>query len=132
MSGRRFDRVPHPLIILSMTRRRVVYNKLVRDLIPSRLAKLHIPFKARVADAHELPALTIAKVREELNELEQAQSPVEVLAEMADLAEAVNALAVCHGITPAQLDAARTRKNEARGAFVAGLVLVWSEADEAD
>ena len=115
-----------------MTRRRVSYNKLVRDLIPARLARLHIAFEVRTANKDEYRALTIAKVREELGELEQAQSSTEALAELADLAEAVDALTASYLITPDQLDTARAAKNAARGAFTEGLVLVWAEADEAN
>ncbi len=90
--------------------------KLVRDRIPA-IAPGH---KYRRARAEEMPALLADKVVEEAVELREALS----LEELADVYEALRALAGALGYTWEQVEEAARRKRGARGGFEEGWVMV--------
>lgn len=97
--------------------------KLIRDHIPTIAATHGQTLTTRTATPHELPALLRAKIIEEASEA-AAASPDELLEELADVLEVVEALAQAAGHTLDDLHQARARKAAARGGFTQGLVLL--------
>lgn len=96
------------------------YNKLVRDKIPDIIRSSGRTCRTKVASGDELIAYIIAKIHEELAEFEESQS----IEELADLYEALEALLVAKGFTPAKLAFARRKKGESNGFFDKKLVLI--------
>jgi predicted house-cleaning noncanonical NTP pyrophosphatase (MazG superfamily) len=102
------------------------YHKLVRDRIPEILEQKHLLYEVRTLKAHEkMPAL-LQKLLEEAEEL-RAASPEERVAELADVAEVMDAL--CHefGVSWEQVCAIQEQKRRDRGGFEEGYVLEWVE-----
>lgn len=85
-------------------------GKLVRDGIPAMVGAGAV---ARVLDADEYAAALHAKLKEEVAEYLEAHDPEE----LADVLEVLHALAALHGWTPAELEAKRVAKAQARGGF---------------
>ncbi|RRQ81521.1 nucleoside triphosphate pyrophosphohydrolase [Streptomyces griseofuscus] len=96
--------------------------KLVRDRIPMIAAGHGQRLNTRTAEPGELPALLRAKVMEEEHEVDAA-SPKELLGELADLLEAIQALTLAAGHTLDDLEEARALKAMVRGGFTLGFVL---------
>lgn len=93
-----------------------VYNKLVRDKIPEIiLADGEIPV-TRILDREEYREALFAKMVEETEELKSA-SQENVIGELADLQEVLNALAVSYGYSPTGVLAAAENKSSKRGSF---------------
>lgn len=104
------------------------YDKLVRDRIPeiieARGAKAS--FRTCADDAEYLTRL-VAKLREEIDELDAAENADEQAEELADVLEVVAALCVRLGLDPAEVEAIRAKKAAERGAFEKRLVLEAAE-----
>lgn len=83
--------------------------KLVRDRIPDLFGG-----SARPLNPPDFRAALREKLREETEEYLEAGD----VQELADVLEVVYALAALDGLTPADLEALRARKAEARGAFL--------------
>lgn len=90
--------------------------KLVRDRIPDLFGG-----SARPLNPPDFRVALREKLREETEEYLEAGD----VQELADVLEVVYALAALDGLTPADLEALRARKAEARGAFLRRL---WWEA----
>jgi len=102
-------------------------DKLVRDLVPERLAAEGVAARVtRYDDAAFLEALR-AKLVEESVEYYAAADDAEAVAELADLMEVVLALAEVHGADGEALEAARRAKLAARGGFRERFRLVIEE-----
>lgn len=104
---RRAGRSPHP------TRAGGPAEKLVRDRIPEIIEAAGGVPAVRVADEPEYRALLRSKLYEEVGEYAATGDP----AELADVLEAVLALARVHGLDPLELDRMRAAKADARGGF---------------
>jgi predicted house-cleaning noncanonical NTP pyrophosphatase (MazG superfamily) len=102
----------------------IVYNKLVRDRIPEIIRAQGKECETRVLRDAEYLAQLNRKLREELDEYEGSGS----VAELADLAEVIYALAAYYGKTPQQFDSLRLAKQRERGAFEDRLLLVRADA----
>lgn len=95
----------------------LLHNKLVRDGIPAIIesdghrAVLHI---VQEADRDEV---ILDKVQEELAELRAAQTPQDILAERADIEEALQTYDARHGLTAEAIEKARALKFARRGGF---------------
>ena len=83
--------------------------KLVRDRIPDLFGG-----SARPLNPPDFRVALREKLREETEEYLEAGD----VQELADVLEVVYALAALDGLTPADLEALRARKAEARGAFL--------------
>ena len=77
------------------------YEKLVRDRIAKKL----------VEEAHEVAAA----------------GPDELIHELADVHEVLEALQASHEITPDEVDALRKRRREERGGFARKIFLRWTD-----
>ncbi len=98
------------------------YGKLVRDRIPEIMQQAGKSATWRELSADEFRLALRAKVLEEAKELVDAADDA-LLSELADLAEVIEAILCAYDLTPDDLDAARQRKNNDRGAFTRRLFL---------
>ncbi|MFE9850283.1 nucleoside triphosphate pyrophosphohydrolase [Streptomyces sp. NPDC005576] len=96
-------------------------TKLIRDRIPEIAASRGQQLTIRYADGQEMCGLLRDKLIEEAAEV-AAATPGEVLEELADVLEVVQALAEIHGYQLTDLDEARANKAAERGAFKLGVV----------
>ncbi|WP_051288085.1 nucleoside triphosphate pyrophosphohydrolase [Alkalicoccus chagannorensis] len=106
------------------------YHKLVRDLIPEVVAEEGQIARARFARPEELRGLLFAKLREEIDELEEEPS----VEELADVYEVLEALREHHDYSDEDVAKAREKKKVERGGFRQGVILesVRDEEDSAD
>jgi predicted house-cleaning noncanonical NTP pyrophosphatase (MazG superfamily) len=106
---------------------RTNHDKLIRDGIPTMLARKGVRFCVRRARPDEIDRLLIAKLREEVDELSEAGPPEAHLDELADVYEVLLAVAARRGLTPEMLERARANKARRRGGFTSKTVLEWTE-----
>jgi predicted house-cleaning noncanonical NTP pyrophosphatase (MazG superfamily) len=105
--------------------------KLVRDYVPQLIEADGLTPIVRIAGPSEFRQLLIAKLHEEVGEVEQAidASPADpdkaaVIAELADVLEVLLTILSDLGFTTDDLEAARVRKAAEAGGF--SQRLVWS------
>ncbi len=98
------------------------YGKLVRDRIPEIIQQSGKSAILRELAADEFKFALRTKALEEAQELANADDD-ELLSELADLEEVIDAILRAHDLTRDQLNAARQRKSDERGAFTKRLFL---------
>lgn len=102
-----------------------IYNKLVRDRIPEIIeAEGRHCLTETLSDLDYEQALR-QKLVEEAHEV--AQSADDLLQELADLYEVVDALMALHGLTEDQIRARQAQRRAERGGFTRRIRLVWTE-----
>lgn len=107
---------------------RVVYNKLVRDLIPDIIAAGGSQPSTRVLDHADYQVALRSKLVEEAKEAEAA--PDEQLAsELADVLEVLRALAQARGMKWDDIELQAARKRAERGGFDRRIFLEYVEQD---
>lgn len=94
-----------------------IYNKLVRDRIPTIIEQAGKTFTTRILDDEEYRKELQKKAFEELEEYVQAETDEAALEELADVLEIIHALAQCHGASIEQVEQIRAKKAEKRGGF---------------
>ena len=99
---------------------KIIYNKLVRDLIPDIIAESGKSCRTRVLSDEEYLEMLDRKLDEELTEYHSDQN----LEELADLLELIYAAATARGYTPEALEAKRAEKAAKRGAFEKKILLI--------
>lgn len=100
--------------------------KLVRD----KIAERHPRHTYRLARSWELDTMLRLKVAEEAGEVVAARNDAELLEEIADLYDILEALAVHHGYSlEGTVRAARDAKRGQLGGFTEGLILVDYKAE---
>lgn len=105
--------------------RTIKYNKLVRDRIPDIIEESGKNCVTEILSDEEYLRMVDAKLDEELAEYHKDQN----IEELADLMEVIYAAAVARGYTIEQLEKARTKKIEKRGAFQKKILLVEVKED---
>ena len=93
------------------------YNKLVRDRIPEIIEKSGEKVIIKKLDDSEYRASLIEKAKEELSEVETAESIDETKKELADLLEVVRALSEYNGFSLSQIIKEADKKAKERGSF---------------
>jgi predicted house-cleaning noncanonical NTP pyrophosphatase (MazG superfamily) len=103
--------------------RREVHEKLVRDKVPENVAAAgEIVHVASLGKEETLAALRI-KLVEEAFEVRDA-SREELVGELADVLEVIDALTTAAGLKPAEVNRIRLQKAAKRGGFQDGIVLI--------
>lgn len=102
---------------------KIIKNKLVRDKIPDIIREAGLDCEIETLDHSQLKTALLAKLREEVDELESAHEGGEWLEEVADIYEVLLALLTLKGFTLAQLEEVRRDKFFDRGGFSKGYVL---------
>ncbi|MEO0759754.1 MAG: nucleoside triphosphate pyrophosphohydrolase [Cyanobacteria bacterium J06648_16] len=103
-------------------------RKLVRDGIPRLIAEAGKACETRVLGEAEYRRALRAKLLEEAEEVQAAETVADVVAELADVAEVMAALMDAYGIDPAQVRLAQDAKRAERGGFEGRVELVSVEA----
>ena len=101
--------------------------KLVRDGIPNLIAQAGKTYETRVLDEAEYRQALRAKLVEEAEEVQMADSLADVVAELADVAEVMAALMDAYGIELGQVRLAQDAKRAERGGFEGRVELGWVE-----
>ena len=94
-------------------KKRIVYNKLVRDKIPQIIESSGKECTTEVLSQESYIQSLDQKLLEEMEEYQQSKS----LEELADLLEVMNAVVQARGYTWEELVRAQEEKREKRGAF---------------
>ena len=97
--------------------------KLVRDNIPEIIAKSGMKPFWHIAPQEDFYKLLIAKLHEEVDELEKAQTPDEMMEECADVFEVLCAICFCKFGSELNMEMAAARKRQKNGAFEKRIVL---------
>lgn len=98
----------------------IEYNKLIRDRIPQVIGKAGKQAIIEKAKGGELLKLLNIKLEEELNEYKESGN----IEELADLVEVVYGILDNKGVSIEEFERIRQEKNDKRGAFKEGLVLI--------
>jgi len=106
---------------------RIDTNKLVRDRIPEIIQRDGRRCGIRIASEEELVPLLKAKLIEEAQEA--AADDADLVKELADLAEVIDALLAAEGLDYETIRAKQEKRRLERGGFEKRLVLLWTEAD---
>jgi len=106
---------------------RRTYNKLIRDRIPEIIHEAGGACETTILDEDkEYRAALLAKLVEESLEAAKAQGQ-ELIAELADVEEVLDAIISAHGFSTAAVKREQQRRRLERGGFERRLKLVWSE-----
>lgn len=105
-----------------------VYNKLVRDRIPEIIQAAGCEYAIETMDEADFHEALRAKLVEEAQEA-AAADPIELVAELADLCEVMDALIAAYHIDRAAVLAEQKRRQIERGSFSRRIRLLWSGAD---
>jgi predicted house-cleaning noncanonical NTP pyrophosphatase (MazG superfamily) len=118
----------HTWLVSSM--KKVYYNKLVADGLPGKLQALGSAYDIRVIeDDEEYEQELLKKLVEEANELRSAKSKDEVLKELADVLEIIDAIKTVKGLFDAEVTEVKAERLQKRGGFFKRLFMHWSEDD---
>jgi len=104
------------------------YPKLIRDRIPTIIAASGRQCRTTVLPAPAFRVALLAKLVEEAQEV-QAATPEELLFELADVLEVVDALLTLHQFTLAQVHEVQAQRRLTRGSFESHLQLDWVEEE---
>jgi len=100
-------------------------EKLVRDRIPEIIRSRDAQLTVRIALEDELDLLMRTKIVEEAEELLSSGETEEIV----DLLEVIDALIQLRGLGHAKLDQLRAEKNQTRGGFERGYVLLLDDSE---
>ena len=106
---------------------RITYEKLVRDRIPEMMDREGVRYEVGTLDPDAFRQALLAKVVEEAEELREAASRDEVVKEIADVYEVLDALMAFEGIDAGEVRAGQAARRRDRGGFERRLVLRWTE-----
>ncbi len=98
-----------------------IYQKLVRDRIPSVIADAGKTFASRKADENEIISYAFKKLHEEIQEFTEDPSAEEA----ADVMEIFHFLCDKLGIRDSAVMAQATSKRILRGGYEQGIILEW-------
>ncbi len=108
---------------------RTVYNKLIRDRIPEVMQERGVRFSIRRLGPQQFRRALLRKLVEEALEVEHAATPVQRIAELADVQDVIRAIQGAFRISDAELETARRRAGKRKGTFRERLLLQWTEED---
>lgn len=106
--------------------RRIIYNKLVRDKIPAVIRHNGGTSKTRVLDQKAFKRELLKKAVEEARELEGLTDRSEIIAELGDTLDVLDAIQKTFHISKKELAAIRKKAMKKKGGFTKKLFLLWS------
>lgn len=107
---------------------RITYDKLVRDRIPEIMDGAGVRFEVDTLEPDAFRNALLAKVVEESEELHEAASRGEVVKEIADVFEVLDALMALEGIDAGEVFDVQAARRRDRGGFERRLLLRWTES----
>ncbi|HXK37823.1 MAG TPA: nucleoside triphosphate pyrophosphohydrolase [Candidatus Paceibacterota bacterium] len=109
---------------------RITYNKLIRDRIPEIITADNATPKISILNDEQFALALKQKVIEEAMELLEAKSKEDIIGELSDLLELVDAIILAHQIDKEELSAKKISKREKRGGFDERLFLEYVDEVE--
>ena len=103
------------------------FHKLVRDRIPEIIRSHGDTAVTRVLTKEEFAGALREKLLEEVGELRAARTQEELMGEVADMLEVLEALLEHEGITWDEVTAVQSHKREKRGGFSEKVFLEYTE-----
>ena len=107
--------------------KRQILNKLVRDRIPEIIEQSGNRYDVEVMSEIDYRAALRQKIIEEAQEVAIAASPDELIKELADLQEVIDAILLAEKIKRSDVDQVQEKRRDQRGGFSRRLKLIWSE-----
>ncbi|HNT24166.1 MAG TPA: nucleoside triphosphate pyrophosphohydrolase [Anaerolineales bacterium] len=104
---------------------KTIYNKLIRDRIPEIIRADGKQYEIETMPEAEYVQALREKLVEEALEAQKAEGN-DLIKELADLGEVMDALMAYYGIGHEQVDRVQTARRNERGAFEKRLKLIWS------
>lgn len=95
----------------------MIYNKLIRDNIPSMIRKDHKECDVVRLDESTYEQALNDKLNEEVNEFIKATNKTDQIEELADVYEVLDAILKVHHIGKSAVDQKRKEKRREKGAF---------------
>ncbi len=108
---------------------KVFYNKLIRDLIPEKIATAGATCETRVLDEVEYEKELLKKVEEEGSGVAAATTREELIEEIADVQDVIDEIKKFKHITEEEVSAAQAVALKKKGGFSKRLFLLWSSDD---
>lgn len=105
---------------------RTIYNKLVRDRIPEIIAAEGRDYATEIMEDAEYRQALLAKLVEEAQETAQAE-PAELVKELADLYEVIDALLLAFDLDRDAILALQQKRRDERGGFEKRIKLLWTD-----
>jgi predicted house-cleaning noncanonical NTP pyrophosphatase (MazG superfamily) len=105
---------------------RKTYNKLVRDRIPEIIAAEGRECATKIMEDAEYRQALLTKLVEEAQETAEAESS-ELLKELADLYEVIEALLLALDLDRDAIRAVQQKRHDERGGFEQRIKLLWTE-----
>jgi predicted house-cleaning noncanonical NTP pyrophosphatase (MazG superfamily) len=106
------------------------HNKLVRNGIPEIIRQAGNQYEVETMSEAELTQALREKLLEEAREAAAARSPEDLVSELADLQEVIDALLTVYGIEREAVVKEQRRKRTERGGFDQRIRLLWIESSE--
>ncbi|MGF1504692.1 MAG: nucleoside triphosphate pyrophosphohydrolase [Chloroflexi bacterium] len=103
------------------------YHKLVRDRIPEIIEEAGGRCETGTYANADYARALLDKLIEEATEARRAAHPDDLVTELADVFEVLDALLAAHNITPEQVMFRKVARRHERGGFEARTQLLWSE-----
>ena len=106
------------------------YNRLGRNKSETFLATKGVKSTIVIVRGDQYKQALRDKLVEEAHEVVTAQSHDELIEELADVSELMQAIYAAYNISPAQIERARKAKEESRGSFSQGLLIKTFEVND--
>lgn len=101
-----------------------LYNKLVRDNIPEIMKAQGLNPETRILDDVEYKKFLRLKLVEEAGETNAAKTHEEIVKELGDVWEVIEAIMQNEGISPQDVQALKQKRREERGGFFKRIFLI--------
>ncbi|WP_199247537.1 nucleoside triphosphate pyrophosphohydrolase [[Phormidium] sp. ETS-05] len=102
------------------------YHKLIRDNIPDIIRQQQVNFATKILSEEQYRQALRQKLLEEAAEAATANDENLVM-ELADLYEVIDALMAVSGISPEAVQATQNQRRQERGGFTQRLMLLWTD-----
>lgn len=106
--------------------KKIFYNKVIRDKIPSRITAAGADYDAQTLSKKQFEKELIKKVEEEASGMQQAKSKKELVSEIADVIDVIEEIRSIKKITKRDIEIARIANFKRKGGFKRRLWLRWS------
>lgn len=108
------------------------YNKLIRDRITELIEKDGLEFKTRILDDKEYKQELLKKIVEEAQEVFETTTREDLITELADVLEVIEAIVVANDFNPSEIEKVRMDRKEKRGGFKKKIFLEKMEEKKTD
>ena len=109
---------------------RIEYDKLVRDNMPHIIEDDGGDFEVRTYTHADFSRALLAKLVEEANEAASTTDPDDLISELADVFEVIDAIMADRAISPESVLYRKVARRKERGGFTERVRLIWSEPQD--